>query len=36
MWWWVLSPGLFISLAGLTFVLIGSALDKILNPKLRR
>jgi peptide/nickel transport system permease protein len=36
MWWWVLSPGLFISLAGLTFVLIGSSLDKILNPKLRR
>jgi peptide/nickel transport system permease protein len=36
MWWWVLSPGFFISLAGLTFVLIGSALDKILNPKLRR
>jgi len=36
MWWWVLSPGLFISLTGLTFVLIGSSLDKILNPKLRR
>jgi peptide/nickel transport system permease protein len=36
MWWWVLSPGLFIALAGLTFVLVGSALDKILNPKLRR
>jgi len=36
MWWWVLSPGLLISLAGLTFVLLGSALDRILNPKLRR
>lgn len=35
-WWWVLSPGFFISLAGLTFVLIGSALDRILNPKLKR
>lgn len=36
MWWWVLSPGLLISLTGLTFVLLGSALDRILNPKLRR
>jgi len=36
MWWWVLSPGLLISLAGLTFVLLGSALDRILNPKLKR
>jgi len=36
MWWWVLSPGLLISIAGLTFVLLGSALDRILNPKLRR
>lgn len=35
-WWWVLSPGVFISLAGLTFVFIGSALDRILNPTLRR
>jgi len=36
MWWWVLSPGLLIALAGLTFVLLGSALDRILNPKLKR
>jgi len=36
MWWWVLAPGLLISLAGLCFVLIGNALDKILNPRLRR
>ena len=35
MWWWVIPPGLAIALVGLTFVLIGSALDKILNPKLR-
>jgi len=36
MWWWVLSPGILIALAGLTFVLLGSALDRILNPKLKR
>ncbi|NJD98805.1 ABC transporter permease [Thermococcus sp. LS1] len=35
-WWWVLPPGLGIAVVGLTFVLIGTALDKILNPKLRR
>ncbi|WP_010479955.1 ABC transporter permease [Thermococcus zilligii] len=35
-WWWVLPPGLAIALVGLTFVLIGTALDKILNPRLRR
>lgn len=36
MWWWVLTPGLLISLAGLTFVFIGNALDRILNPTLKR
>ena len=35
-WWWVLPPGLAIAIVGLTFVLIGTALDKILNPRLRR
>ncbi|AIF70411.1 hypothetical protein PAP_10200 [Palaeococcus pacificus DY20341] len=35
-WWWVIPPGLGIALVGLTFVLIGTALDKILNPRLRR
>jgi peptide/nickel transport system permease protein len=36
MWWWVGSPGLLISGVGLSFVFIGTALDKILNPRLRR
>ena len=36
LWWWVLSPGLMICITGLTFVLIGNALDRILNPMLRR
>ena len=35
-WWWVIPPGLGIAVVGLTFVLIGTALDKILNPRLRR
>ncbi|ASJ06310.1 ABC transporter permease [Thermococcus pacificus] len=35
-WWWVLPPGLGIAVVGLTFVLIGTALDRILNPRLRR
>ncbi|HDZ36261.1 MAG TPA: ABC transporter permease [Thermococcus sp.] len=35
-WWWVIPPGLSIALVGLTFVLIGTALDRVLNPRLRR
>ena len=35
-WWWVLPPGLGIALVGLSFVFIGNALDRILNPRLRR
>jgi peptide/nickel transport system permease protein len=35
-WWWVLPPGLMITIVGMTFILIGQALDLILNPKLRR
>ena len=36
MWWWVLSPGVLICIAGLTFVFIGNALDRVLNPTLKR
>ncbi|NOZ89322.1 MAG: ABC transporter permease [Crenarchaeota archaeon] len=35
-WWWVVPPGLAIALVGLSFIFIGSALDRILNPRLRR
>ncbi len=35
-WWWVIPPGLGIAIVGLTFVMIGYALDKILNPRLIR
>lgn len=36
MWWWVVPPGLMISIAGLAFVLVGNALDRVLNPRLIR
>ncbi len=35
MWWWAVPPGLGIALVSLAFILIGYALDEILNPKLR-
>lgn len=35
MWWWVIPPGLCIAAISLSFILIGYALDDILNPKLR-
>lgn len=34
-WWWVVPPGLCISLLAASFVLVGFALDEVLNPKLR-
>jgi peptide/nickel transport system permease protein len=35
-WWWVVPPGLLIAFVALSFILIGHALDEILNPKLRQ
>jgi len=35
MWYWTMPPGLCIALLSLSFVLIGYALDEILNPRLR-
>lgn len=35
-WWCVVPPGLAITLVCVSFVLIGNALDEILNPRLRR
>jgi len=35
-WWWVVPPGLSIALVSLSFILMGYALDEILNPKLRQ
>ncbi|NWF86247.1 ABC transporter permease [Candidatus Bathyarchaeota archaeon] len=35
-WWWVVPPGLLISIVALSFIFIGHALDEILNPRLRQ
>jgi len=35
-WWWIVPPGLCIAILSLAFILIGYAIDEILNPKLRR
>jgi ABC-type dipeptide/oligopeptide/nickel transport system permease subunit len=34
-WWWVIPPGLMISILAVAFILLGFALDDVLNPKLR-
>jgi len=34
-WWWVVFPGLILTLIGLAFYMIGDALLKIFNPKMR-
>lgn len=36
MWWWIVPPGIAIALISLSFILLGYALDEILNPKLRK
>ncbi|MCX8199128.1 MAG: ABC transporter permease [Sulfolobales archaeon] len=33
--WWVLPPGILISITSLTFVLLGMALEKVVEPRLR-
>jgi len=35
-WWWVIPPGLAITLVAFTFVLLGISLDRVLNPRLKR
>jgi len=34
-WWWLLPPGLCITLISLGFYLVGRAIDDIVNPRLR-
>jgi len=34
-WWWVVPPGLCIAAISIAFILLGYALDEILNPRLR-
>jgi len=35
-WWWIIPPGLCITLVGLGFTFVGYALNDIFNPRLRR
>jgi len=35
-WWWTLPPGIAIALLSLSFIMIGYAIDDVLNPKLRQ
>ncbi|MFN3268737.1 MAG: ABC transporter permease, partial [Zestosphaera sp.] len=35
-WWWILPPGFLIAIVSLTFVLLGLALEKVVEPRLRR
>jgi ABC-type dipeptide/oligopeptide/nickel transport system permease subunit len=35
-WFWVIPPGIAIALMAMAFILMGFALDEILNPRLRR
>jgi len=35
-WWWIVPPGLCIAAISIAFILIGYALDEILNPRLRK
>jgi len=35
-WFWVIPPGVAIALMAMAFILMGFALDEILNPKLRK
>ncbi|MEM2506841.1 MAG: ABC transporter permease, partial [Nitrososphaeria archaeon] len=34
-WWWIIPPGLCIALVAMAFILLGYALDEVLNPRLR-
>jgi ABC-type dipeptide/oligopeptide/nickel transport system permease subunit len=35
-WWWIITPGLCIALTVASLVLIGQAMEEIINPRLRR
>ena len=36
LWWWIVPPGLMIAITGLSFALVGNALDAIVNPRSRK
>jgi len=36
MWWWVILPGLGITLVGFAFISAGMAVERIINPKMKQ
>jgi peptide/nickel transport system permease protein len=34
-WWWIVAPGLFITLFATAFALIGFSVEEVMNPRLR-
>mgnify|MGYP000153162608 CR=1 FL=1 len=36
LWWWILPPGLLITVTGLGFLLLGSSLEEYFNPRFKR
>ncbi len=34
-WWWVISPGVMITITSLSFIMLGQAIEKIIAPKLK-
>jgi len=36
MWWWVILPGLGITLVGFAFIASGMAIERVVNPKMRQ
>jgi len=35
-WWWIIPPGICITLVALGFTFVGYAFDQIVNPRIRR
>lgn len=34
-WWWIIPPGILLALTSFTFIMLGFALEKIVEPRLR-
>ncbi|MCC6004411.1 MAG: ABC transporter permease [Thermofilum sp.] len=34
-WWWILPPGILLAVTSLTFIMLGFAIEKIVEPRLR-
>jgi peptide/nickel transport system permease protein len=34
-WWWILAPGVAITLAAMAFALLGFSIEEVMNPRLR-